>query len=240
MVFGAVFAGGSGSRMGNSDVPKQYLPLGDKPILVHALEQFLAHPEIDLLLVLCPSAWLGRTRDLLEEHLGRQAKIVLLPGGEERNDTLENALNYIETEYPAEKDAVIVTHDAVRPFLTRRIISENIAAARRYGACGTVLPATDTIVRSGDGAFIDSIPPRDTMYQAQTPQSFQVAKLRRVLDDLSREERGRLTDACAIFTVQNEPVHLVRGEAFNLKITYAYDLKLAKILLEKGLTCPDD
>ncbi len=231
MVFGAILAGGSGSRMGNFDTPKQFLPLGDKPILVHTAEKFVIHPEIDVVLVLCPKPWVSQTRDMLQKSLGDCKKIVVLAGGATRNETLEQALLYIETQYPQEKDAIIVTHDAVRPFLTHRILSENIEKARDYGATDTVVPATDTIVVSEDGRMIRTIPERSMMYQGQTPQSFQAAKLRRVLNSLTQQERSRLTDACMIFSLKEEPVYLVQGEVFNIKITYPYDLEVANTLL---------
>ena len=125
-----------------------------------------------------------------------------------------------------------MTHDAVRPFLTSRIISENILYARQYGATDTVIPATDTIVESEDGKLISSIPNRKLMYQGQTPQSFKVKELRTVIDSLTEEEKAVLTDACKIYTIKNRPVYMVDGEVFNIKITFPYDMKVAKTLLK--------
>lgn len=236
MVIGAIFAGGSGSRMGNFEIPKQYLPLHEKPILVHTAEKFFIHPEIDALLVLCPKTWLSQTRDMLEKALGKSDRLYVLPGGATRSDTLEQALVFAESRFAEnseQQDAILVTHDAVRPFLTHRILSENIAAAREYGACDTVVPATDTIVESGDGQFIRDIPPRETLYQGQTPQSFRLRKLRLMLDSLSPVERESLTDACKIFSLKGEPVFMVPGEVYNIKITYPYDLEVANTLLAR-------
>jgi len=233
MVIAAVLAGGSGSRMGNADIPKQFLLLGGRPILAHTVEKFLRHPEIDCVLVLCPKAWLAQTREMLARFLPGAEQAEVIAGGETRNGTLENALRYMEETYPQQEDAVIVTHDAVRPFLTHRIISENIAAARKYGATDTVVPATDTIVCSADGDFIDSIPPRNTMYQGQTPQAFRAGKLRRLLEILTDEERASLTDACMIFSLKGEPVYLVPGNVHNFKITYPQDLEIAQVLLRQ-------
>jgi len=233
MVIAAILAGGSGSRMGNAQTPKQFLLLGGKPVLVHTLERFLTHPEIDELLLLCPQAWLPQTQALLVRFVPEAARVKLLAGGETRNGTLENALRYIAENHPQQEDAVIVTHDAVRPFLNHRIISENIEAARKHGATDTIVPATDTIVRSEDGAFISAIPPRSSMYQGQTPQSFRIGKLRSVLEILTDEERESLTDACMIFSLKGEPVYLVPGDVRNFKITYPQDLELARVLLQQ-------
>lgn len=232
MVFAAVFAGGIGSRMGNSDTPKQYLELGTKPIIIHTIEKFFVNEMIDEILVLCPKAWVAHTRDLVAKHLPDGKKITVIQGGSSRNGTLENAIAYIEENSTTDEDTIIVTHDAVRPFLTHRIIRENVEAAKKYGACDTVIPATDTIVASEDGQMISSIPDRTKMYQGQTPQSFRLKELKRVLASLTEDEKAILTDACKIFSIKNKDVYMVNGEVFNIKITYPYDLKVAQTLLK--------
>lgn len=238
MVFAAVFAGGIGSRMGNSDTPKQYLELGTKPVIIHTIEKFFINEKIDEILVLCPKAWVAHTQALVEKHLPEGKKITVISGGATRNGTLEKAIEYIESNYEVTEDTVIVTHDAVRPFLTHRIIDENVEAAIKYGACDTVIPATDTIVESRDGKIISSIPDRSMMYQGQTPQSFRLKELERVLASLTEDEKAILTDACKIFSIKNKDVYMVEGEVFNIKITYPYDLKVAHTLL-KGKDCDD-
>ena len=220
MVFAAIFAGGIGSRMGNSDTPKQYLELGTKPVIIHTIEKFFVNDKIDEILVLCPKAWVAHTQALVEKHLPKGKKITVISGGATRNGTLEKAIEYIENNCEVTEDTVIVTHDAVRPFLTHRIIDENVEAAVKYGACDTVIPATDTIVESQDGKIISSIPDRSKMYQGQTPQSFRLKELERVLASLTEDEKAILTDACKIFTIKNKDVFMVNGEVFNIKITY--------------------
>lgn len=232
MVFAAVFAGGSGTRMGNTDTPKQYLELGNRPIIVHTIEKFFVNDRIDEILVLCPKAWVAHTTDLIGKYLPEGKKITVIAGGATRNGTLENAIDYIEKNYETDEDTIIVTHDAVRPFLTHRIICENVDAAVKYGACDTVIPATDTIVESKDGQIISCIPDRKNMYQGQTPQSFRLKELERVLSSLTDDEKAILTDACKIFSIKNKPVYLVDGEVFNIKITYPYDMKVADTLLK--------
>jgi 2-C-methyl-D-erythritol 4-phosphate cytidylyltransferase len=230
MTIAAILAGGIGSRMGNLGTPKQYLLVGGKPILVHTVEKFWVHPEVDCVVVLTPSSWCSHTGDILNEHLPKNHGVAVVAGGARRNDTLRCALDYVKKHF-GEQNHVLVTHDAVRPFVTHRIISENIAAAAKFGACDTVIPATDTIVSSENGQVIHSIPPRETMYQGQTPQSFQCRLLARLMDSLTPEEETQLTDACKIFTLKGDPVALVRGETHNIKITYPYDLKVANALL---------
>lgn len=100
-----------------------------------------------------------------------------------------NAIKFIEAEGNLNDDTIIVTHDSVRPFVTGRIIKENIEFAKQYGACDTVVPATDTIVEANDNTVISSIPDRSKMYQGQTPQSFNALKLKNIYNSLSDEEK---------------------------------------------------
>ncbi|MCR5149775.1 MAG: 2-C-methyl-D-erythritol 4-phosphate cytidylyltransferase [Clostridiales bacterium] len=232
MVFAAIFAGGSGTRMGNIDTPKQYLELGNRPIIIHTIEKFFVNDRIDEIVVLCPKSWVAHTKDLIKKFIPAGKKVTVIPGGKTRNGTLENAISFINENYEVEDDTVLVTHDAVRPFLTHRIITENVDCALKYGACDTVIPATDTIVESGDGKTISNIPDRSKMYQGQTPQSFILKDLENVLLSLTEDEKAVLTDACKIYTLKNKPVHLVEGEVFNIKITYPYDMKVAATLLK--------
>ena len=231
MVFAAIFAGGIGSRMGNSDTPKQYLELGTKPVIIHTIEKFFVNDKIDEILVLCPKAWVAHTQALVEKHLPKGKKITVISGGATRNGTLEKAIEYIANKCEVTEDTVIVTHDAVRPFLTHRIIDENVEAAVKYGACDTVIPATDTIVESQDGKIISSIPDRSKMYQGQTPQSFNISLLKRLYNDLSEDEKNILTDACKICVVRNHPVYMVAGDIANLKITTMSDYKIAQAMI---------
>ncbi|WP_273476436.1 2-C-methyl-D-erythritol 4-phosphate cytidylyltransferase [Methanobrevibacter woesei] len=234
MIFAAILAGGVGSRMGNSDVPKQFLNLGDKPILIHTIEKFIINSKFDKILVLTPNNFINSTIDLIKNIEGETDKIVVLEGGETRNDTIRNAISYIKSNFPIDDDSVIVTHDSVRPFVSHRIIEDNIKMASEYGACDTVIPATDTIVESVDGDTISSIPLRDHYYQGQTPQSFKINKLDSLYNNLSKDEIESLTDAAKIFTLNNEDVFLVEGDVTNIKITYPYDLKLANTILKGG------
>ena len=232
MIFAVILAGGTGSRMGSTDMPKQFLEIKGKPILNHTIEKFLPHPQFEKIIVLSPRAWLGHTREIIRKFTGKNDRIAVIEGGATRNETIMNSIKYIEKEYGLDDETVIVTHDSVRPFLTHRIIEENIEAALRYGACDTVIPATDTIVE-GDGMTISAIPDRRKMYQGQTPQSFKAKLLRDTYESLSDDEKNILTDAAKILVMKGMGVRLVQGETFNIKITYPYDLKIARSLLDE-------
>lgn len=232
MIFAAILAGGVGSRMGGTDTPKQFLPLGDKPVIIHTIEKFVINSKIDKIIVLTPQNYINHTTHLIKEHIGSDDDIIVIEGGKTRNDTLLNSINYIDEHFGIDDESIIITHDSVRPFVTHRIIEDNIEAAKKYGACDTVIPATDTIVESINAKTIESIPVRDYYYQGQTPQSFSIKKLFNLINSLTEEESNILTDACKIFTLKDEDVYLVDGEVTNIKITYPYDLKLANTILE--------
>ena len=233
MIFAAILAGGIGSRMGETDTPKQFLTLGDKPVIVHTIEKFAINSKFDKIIVLSPKNFINYTNDLIKEYFGDYNNLVVLEGGKTRNDTLINAIEYINDNFDIDDDSIIVTHDSVRPFVTHRIIEDNIKAAKEFGACDTVVPATDTIVESVDSKLIKNIPIRDNYYQGQTPQSFKINKLSELVNSLSESESNILTDACKIFVLKNEDVCLVEGEITNIKITYPYDLKLANTILKE-------
>ena len=235
-VYGAVLAGGIGTRMGNVEKPKQFLELGGKPIIVHTVEKFIVHPGFEKVLVLSPQAWVSYTKDIIRKFIpGCEEKVEVLCGGATRNETIMNAIRYIEEQGELTDDTVIVTHDSVRPFVTHRILEENIRYAIEYGACDTVIPASDTIVQSLDNNKITDIPDRRYMYQGQTPQSFLAKKLKEVYEGLTEQEKDILTDACKIMVLKGGHVHLVQGEVFNIKITYPYDITVAKALLGMDL-----
>ena len=233
MIFAAILAGGIGSRMGGTDTPKQFLTLGNKPVIIHTIEKFVINSKFDKILVLSPQNFINHTINLITEYFGENNNIVVLEGGDTRNDTIINSINFIRENFDIDDDSIIVTHDSVRPFVTHRIIEDNINAVKEFGACDTVVPATDTIVESVDGEIIKDIPVRDNFYQGQTPQSFKINKLYELINDLSDNETNILTDACKIFVLKGEDVHLVEGEITNIKITYPYDLKLANTILKE-------
>ncbi|MBT2831303.1 D-ribitol-5-phosphate cytidylyltransferase [Staphylococcus coagulans] len=235
MIYAGILAGGIGSRMGNVPLPKQFLDLDGKPILIHTVEKFLLTAMFDEIFIATPQKWISHTKDILKNHHIDDERIKVIEGGSDRNETIMNIIKTIEAEKSITDEDVIVTHDAVRPFLTHRIIKENIEDVLKYGAVDTVIPATDTIITSNDGDSINAIPIRNEMYQGQTPQSFNINLLKNSYNDLSSEDKKILTDACKILVVNNKKVKLVMGELYNIKITTPYDLKVANSIIKGGM-----
>ena len=230
-IYGVILAGGKGTRMGNVERPKQFMEVGGKPIIVHTIEKFAIHTEFDKIIILSPKAWISHTNDLIKKYIPMRDKLVVIQGGSTRNETIMNGIRYIEENFGLDEDTIIVTHDSVRPFVTHRMIEENIQAAMAYGACDTVIPATDTIVESKDHQNISCIPERSTMYLGQTPQSFKAKKLRDIYLNMTEEEKEILTDACKIMVLKGKQVRLVEGDVTNIKITYPSYIRMAESLL---------
>ena len=230
-IYGIILAGGKGTRMGNVERPKQFMEVGGKPIIVHTIEKFAIHTEFDKIIILSPKPWISHTRDLIKKYIPMSDRLEVIAGGSTRNETIMNGISYIEENFGLDDETIIVTHDSVRPFVTHRMIEENIRFAAECGACDTVIPATDTIVESKEHKFISSIPDRSTMYLGQTPQSFKAKKLRDIYRDMTEDEKEILTDACKIMVLKGEQVHLVEGDVTNIKITYPSDIRMAESLL---------
>lgn len=232
MVFGAILAGGVGARMHRADMPKQFLPLGNKPIIIHTLEKFLTCSRFDRIYIGVHSDWMGYMSDLIETYVSfAKDSVSIVHGGANRNETILCIIEAIERDFGVSDTHIVVTHDAVRPFVTLRMLEENINVAEEYGAVDTVVPAVDTIVMSDNGKNITAIPQRSKMYQGQTPQSFRISLLKRLYFSLSEEERSVLTDACKICVVRGFPVHLVKGSIMNVKITTPDDYHIAQAIL---------
>lgn len=234
MIYGALLAGGVGSRMNIESMPKQFLPLGTKPVFLHTLEKFCLCSRFDAIYLGVHKDWVDFACDVIDQASLPDIPIRVVCGGTDRNGTIMSVIDAIEAEFGVGADDCIVTHDSVRPFVKLSTIEANIDAVLEHGACDTVIPATDTIVRSTDGLLIESIPPRGEMYQGQTPQSFKIKAFVDHYRSLSDAERAILTDACKVFMMRGDAVALVPGDVINIKLTTIMDYKVAQALVESG------
>lgn len=230
MVYGAILAGGIGKRMGN-EYPKQFLEINEKPIIVYSIEKFHNIKEFNKIIVSSPKNFLDKTAKLVSEFFPHDDRIVVIEGGKERKDTINNSIVFA-IEDGANKDSVMITHDAARIFVTSDLIKKSIGFAQKYGAASPVIPATDVIFESKQQNKLDNIPLRKNLYHSQTPQSFNIFKYLEIYNDLSDEEIKKLDEAMILFNLRNEDVYLFEGEDFNFKITTPFDIKIAKSMLE--------
>ena len=215
--------------MKTSTIPKQFLELAGEPILRLTVDKFRACPRIDHIVVAAPPIWMSHARDLLRDERFRD--VAICEGGHTRQDSLYKAVKHIESVFPVSDNDIVVSHDVARPFVTLRIIEDNIEALKEYDAADTVIPATDTIVESDDQKSISRIQDRNRMYQGQTPQTFKRTTYLELYERLDQSYLDKTTDAARILAEHGNKVALVRGEEFNIKITTEYDLRIASFLL---------
>lgn len=232
MIYALILGSGTGSRMGITKLPKQFLKLSNKPIIIHTIEQFILSNCVDKIVVSVAPDYQNYFKDLLNEYKIDGVDIVI--GGDSRSDSVINGCNYIMKNYSVSDDDIIITHDAVRPFVTSRIIYDNVKKIKDYDAIDTVIPATDTIVEIEDD-IISNIPIRSRMFQGQTPQTFRLKELVNMYNSLTDDEKEILTDACKIYTLKNKRVGYVNGEIYNLKITTKFDLNVASSIVKGNI-----
>lgn len=220
-----IAAGGRGQRFGGP-VPKQMLAIGGQSALERSVALFLAHPEIDELVVALPGEFVAAPPPYL--RVGTKP-IRLVAGGARRQDSVENAFNAIDDE-----SELVVIHDAARPFASPALISRTIAAAAETGAALAAMPARDTVKRSTGvhPPLVGETIPRETVYLAQTPQAF----TRRVLRDALALGQGGpdATDEAALAERAGYPVRLVDGEQTNIKLTTPEDLPVVDAIARRG------
>lgn len=219
-----ILASGTGERFGEN-IPKQFFEFRGKTLLEHALDTFERNKNIDkIILVTNP-----KFRDLAEEILARSSytKITkVLNGGATRVES-----SYIGTS-EAPDDANVLIHDAVRAFVTPKIIDDNIEALKKYEAIGTAIDTIDTIVQVDKDGVITAIPTRKYLKRVQTPQSFRATLIKQAHRLALKEENTNFTDDCGlILHYKLAPIHIVEGDELNIKITHKNDLKVIENML---------
>ncbi len=225
-----IFAGGSGVRMG-AGVPKQFLEINGKPILIHTLQLFQFHEEIDAIYVAVLEDYIPYVEELATEHHITKVKKVIA-GGATSQDTIYNALKQAEADCP--EDSIVLIHDGVRPYVSYDVISKNIESVKKYGNAITSTACYETIMLSADGVEIDSVPPRKEAYSAQAPQSF-VLKDIIAAHDVTRAENPDyvdMVDSCTIIRSQGITAHIVEGNRGNIKVTTPEDVYMFRALLQ--------
>ncbi|MCD8104060.1 MAG: 2-C-methyl-D-erythritol 4-phosphate cytidylyltransferase [Lachnospiraceae bacterium] len=239
-----IFAGGSGVRMG-AGIPKQFLEINGKPILIHTLQLFQEHHEIDRIYLAMSRDYIGYTEALAEEyHIDKLEAVV--PGGETAQDSIYNALKRAEEDNPG--DSIVLIHDGVRPCVGYDVISENIESVKDYGSAITATSCYETILVSRDGRKVDDVPPRSESYAAQAPQSFYLKDILEAHERIrARENRYEgMVDACTIYRALGRQPHIVPGNRGNIKVTTPEDVYMFRALLQYreneqafGLSQPD-
>lgn len=226
-----ILAGGIGSRMQSPELPKQFLKIENEPIIIKTVRNFIDFGAFRAGVICCPVDWIEYTKALLLEYNIPTDTVFVVPGGKNRNSSVQNGCRYLTKNYTINDDDVILTHDAVRPFINSRIIKDNIGAVDEYGAANTVMPVYDSIIRTATGDFLSEHLPRKELYRVQTPQSFRLKELENVINSLSDEELETYTDVASIFADRGFRVKLVEGLDNNIKITTPFDMAVAESIV---------
>lgn len=227
MVICEILAGGTGTRMGGQH-PKQFIKIGEQPIIVKTLSEFIKSGEIDSYIICAPANYIDETREMLEEYGCFSEQVHIVAGDVCRNGSVYNGCKYIKSALDISNGDIIVTHDAARPFINGRIIKQNISLARKHGAVTTVMPCIDTIMSSKDGEFAYDVPDRNSLFRVQTPQTFRFSLLWDILSSASSDEMVKYTDVAGLAMSRGIKVALTRGEESNIKITTPFDITVAK------------
>ncbi len=223
-----IFAGGIGARMNSRAVPKQFLEIHGKPIIIHTLEHFDTHPDIDGIAI----AILAEYRDHLEKLLRRygigKARWIV-GGGETGQQSRHNALKAVAADCP--QDTVVLIHDGVRPLINAAVVSANIESVVAHGSGITCTKFNETVVSSGD-YYIDAVIPRDHVYVAQAPQSFRLGEILSLYDRAVAEGEHDTIDSCSLMHRYGRKIYRVEGPPSNIKITTAQDFYLCRTFFE--------
>lgn len=228
-----ILAAGVGQRMRNGGLPKQFLKLMGKPIVVYTIEKFEKCDDIDQIVVVCHGGYVDYMTDLVKLYnLKKVVKIVV--GGHDRQSSVKKGLDTI-AEKSYRDDDVVVIHDGVRPLVDVSTISENVRAAIQYGCAITVHPVTESVViTNADNTGIENFKKRADTYSMTAPQSFRFGELYKVYSQKTYyEDRDiPLLDAAMVYADAGNEVHLVKEQGTNIKITTPEDFYYLKAILE--------
>ncbi|MFN3380000.1 MAG: 2-C-methyl-D-erythritol 4-phosphate cytidylyltransferase [Runella zeae] len=226
--FAIIVAGGSGTRMG-SKIPKQFMLIGGKPILMHTIEKFLSYDfSLQVILVL-PANAMKMWYALCDKHQF-YPPIMTVSGGNTRFQSVKNGLKRISA-----KEGVVAVHDGVRPFVTSEIIHKSFETAQLHGAAVTCVPLKDSVrITNEDGS--NQAVNRSDYRLVQTPQTFRLDWMRTAFE---KEEQSTFTDCASVLDFAGYPITLVEGDYENIKITTSDDMLWAESILLKQASTED-
>lgn len=224
-----LIAGGSGNRMGQ-DIPKQFLHVDGCPIIIHTMQCFQRHPDVDAISVVCLKGW-----ETVLQAYANQFNITKLkwifPGGCSGMESIHNGIYGLKEQGCDDEDLVMI-HDSVRPLLSQDIISSNIAICQAYGYAITGIQCREAILESEDGFVSTTSIPRDTLIRTQTPQTFRLGKILEVHEEAKRKGIMDSVASCTLIAeVGGREMHIVPGSEKNIKVTTVEDIEILKALM---------
>ena len=226
-----VLAGGTGKRMGNVKLPKQFLEICGIPVIVLAVRNILSYNLFDKMVVVIHPEWKNYLVELLPNYNIDTSRIAFVDGGQERIESIENGMDYLKGS-DAEDNDIVVIHDAVRPFASKALFANAITETQKYGATVAIVPAKDTMIVSENGIATD-MPDRSKLFHGQAPDSFKFKVLYDAIKSLSSKEKNTITGTAQICQKKGIVIHTFLGEENNIKITTIEDMFLAKAIFEE-------
>ncbi|MEC1771903.1 2-C-methyl-D-erythritol 4-phosphate cytidylyltransferase [Schinkia azotoformans] len=222
-----IIAGGSGQRM-HQDIPKQFLNVQDKPVIIYTLEAFQKHPDIDAIQVVLLDGW----HEILKAY-AKQFNITKLvgvvSGGENGQASILNGILAIKEKY-SDEDIVLV-HDAIRPMVSEEIISDNIAKCKLYGSAIAAIPCAEAMLETENRNFSNSVYDREKLMRTQTPQAFPLGKLVWAHERAKEVGITNSVASCTLMIELGQTVQFSAGSEKNIKLTTTDDLEIFKALL---------
>lgn len=225
-----IFAGGSGVRMG-AGKPKQFLEVNGKPIIIHTLDVFENHPQVDDIIVACKDDYIDKLRKQIRLYdIDKVSSIV--PGGQTAMDSVYNALKTARDI--SSEDSIVLIHDGVRPIINEKLISEVVEKVRECGSAATCTPLYETPIVSKNGETVEETPLRRDCYTAQAPQGFRLGEIISAHDEIRavNPEYSEIVDNCTLMKRLGKDVAIVKGPRSNIKVTTPEDLYIFKAMLE--------
>ncbi len=223
-----ILAGGSGQRLDES-FPKQFYKIAGKKVIEHTLDVFEKHPEIDEIAVVSNPTYILEIENIVLKNKYSKLKKIL-KGGKER---YLSSLSAIEA-YDTGEELNLIFHDAVRPLVNDRIISDCIAALSTYNAVDVAIKTSDTIIQVDENNSISNIPDRSLLRNGQTPQAFKLSTIKEAYRFAMADPNLKTTDDCGVVKkyLPDEKIYVVEGEQFNMKLTYKEDIFLLEKLFQ--------
>lgn len=230
MNIAVIFASGKGTRMG-TEIPKQFLEINSKPILVHTVELFQYHPLIDKVYIVTMEDYIPYVQKLAKMY--NLTKICgINTGGDSAQESIYNGLKMVKNENP--EDSIVLLHDGVRPFVSSDVITRNIECVKKNGNAITCVPAYETVLTSKSRNEITDVSIRCETYIGQAPQSFYLRDIIDAHNAIRKRPEGyeNMVDACTIMRTLGKTTYIVEGNRGNIKITTPEDVYIFKSYLK--------
>ncbi len=229
MNIAVIFAGGVGTRMRTKDKPKQFLMVHGKPIIVHTIEHFQYHKEIDGIIVVCVKEWIPYMEEMKYRYRLNKIKAIV-PGGKTGQMSIYNGLVSASKEF-GEKNVVLI-HDGVRPLINEQLITDNILSVKQYGAAITVTKSKETIILVDENNKVCDVPSREHSRKAQAPQSFWLDEILEVQNQAIKDGERNAIDSCSLMKKYGKKLNVVLGPDENIKITTPEDFYIFRALYD--------